>query len=560
MASTPGQLVGRLRVKVIPDTSDFARDLREDLAKIRQRIGDMKIKVKSDLDSDSFHDANRRIKRILRDRTVNIRGRFTGVSGGGGARGFVTRPEVLILLLLAAAAAISPLVGGLVLAFGAIGALLPVAAAVILGLDGIKNAFADLGGPLTGAKDSLTDIMETVFKPLVTALSSDAVGGTLLRGLEAAGRALAPVVNVLTDVLVGATESGQLDRIFGQIEPIMASLAPIIGLVAQGFLDLLEFALPFVAPFLDEIRKAMEEAGPQFSGLAPLIELAVRDFTILSTFLIRNTPLIIASLLVLSRIAGAVFQFIASVIMSFYRAGVVAYEGTIDTWDAMVEAYNAGGNSVQGVLNAIVVAVVGFVRVVIATLGELVAGVINAFGRAIDYANDATASFTDATQSWPDAMRRASNGVRDWAEDIVSGIPRWMGQASTYMRGIANDMIDGFVERLEAGYARVQRTLGRLTDLIPSWKGPPEYDRRLLRPAADDIMGGFTDQLRANFGSVRSAFKDVPLDLDVSGAGTGIRQVFVVDPTSQRGYVEEVASAASRGANRALSLRMGRTM
>jgi hypothetical protein len=64
VSSPGGDEVGRVSVRVLPDTSDFARKLREDLQKIR----DQKIDVKPDFDEEELR---RQVKEV-RDATVHV--------------------------------------------------------------------------------------------------------------------------------------------------------------------------------------------------------------------------------------------------------------------------------------------------------------------------------------------------------------------------------------------------------------------------------------------------------------------------------------------------------
>lgn len=96
---------------------------------------------------------------------------------------------------------------------------------------------------------------------------------------------------------------------------------------------------------------------------------------------------------------------------------------------------------------------------------------------------------------------------------IFSGARTWLADAG-------RRLIQGFIDAITGQFRRVRDTFGKLTSMIPSWKGPRSRDRRLLAGPAADIMGGFTTALEARYGGVRASLAGFTGSLADSGIGT----------------------------------------
>ena len=62
--------------------------------------------------------------------------------------------------------------------------------------------------------------------------------------------------------------------------------------------------------------------------------------------------------------------------------------------------------------------------------------------------------------------------------------------------------MDGFLGGLKAAWSAVTDFIGGVANWIATHKGPISYDRRLLIPAGQAIMGGFNTALMSGFETV----------------------------------------------------------
>lgn len=138
---------------------------------------------------------------------------------------------------------------------------------------------------------------------------------------------------------------------------------------------------------------------------------------------------------------------------------------------------------------------------------------------------------TTATQAFGRFLSGAMNvGLRivSWVRGLPGSIIRSLGNPGRILLNAGRAIIDGFLSGINNAFGRVRDTLSRLTNLLPSWKGPAEKDRKLLTGPADLIMDGLINQFERRFGDVRSVLGHLTSmigatdlgELDAPGLGT----------------------------------------
>lgn len=122
-------------------------------------------------------------------------------------------------------------------------------------------------------------------------------------------------------------------------------------------------------------------------------------------------------------------------------------------------------------------------------------------------------------------LRAARSGV----SRVVSAVRSLPGKAASAVSGIGSrlynagrSLINGFVRGIKSAFGSVSSTLGKLTSMLPDWKGPETLDRKILTPAGESVMAGFVSGLEAAAPAVRKQLAGVTADLpgmaaDVSG-------------------------------------------
>ena len=103
----------------------------------------------------------------------------------------------------------------------------------------------------------------------------------------------------------------------------------------------------------------------------------------------------------------------------------------------------------------------------------------------------------------------AWNNVVNFFHSIPSRILSALGNVGGLLRNAGESIINGFLRGLKNAWGHVTSFIGGIGDWIVSHKGPISYDRKLLVPAGNAIMGGLNEGLRDSFGDVKDTVSDI---------------------------------------------------
>ena len=96
---------------------------------------------------------------------------------------------------------------------------------------------------------------------------------------------------------------------------------------------------------------------------------------------------------------------------------------------------------------------------------------------------------------------------------IPSQIQGVFSDAGSWLTDAGRRIIDGFVDGIRGAFDRVRSTLSDLTSMLPDWKGPPEKDSVILKPAGRLIMSGFKSSLESQYGAIEASLRGFTADL-----------------------------------------------
>lgn len=153
-------------------------------------------------------------------------------------------------------------------------------------------------------------------------------------------------------------------------------------------------------------------------------------------------------------------------------------------------------------------------------------------------------------------LRRAASGGVGSLLSYVRGIPRRVLNALGSLGGLlwsaGRSLINGLIRGVQSAIGSLQSVLGGVTDLIPSWKGPPERDKNLLYNNGQLIMGGLirgiedtVPQLRSSLSSITGQVGGMALNSSVQAELVGSYQQTITVPL----YVDsqKIAVAVAKG-------------
>lgn len=264
MAGAGGQEVGRISIRVVPNTDRFRSELRAQLEAIEKGL---KAEIEIDPDTKGFRekvraatsnlpdakvkvDVDRSVLEKLRDKVGGFLDNHIGNSTGGKIPlgGFVDNLAVVAAAAAFAAPALA-LVSGVLVTLPALAAAVatPIAA-IALGLDGIKKSAEVLKTPLDNLKASVSGAFETKLTPVFEKL------GTLLPKLEGPMGTVADGLSRLASSFVDTVTSG----------PGMEKIQATISNIGKAIGD----AAPGIATFTDGLLTLAEKVSAKFPGLS----------------------------------------------------------------------------------------------------------------------------------------------------------------------------------------------------------------------------------------------------------------------------------------------------
>lgn len=142
------------------------------------------------------------------------------------------------------------------------------------------------------------------------------------------------------------------------------------------------------------------------------------------------------------------------------------------------------------------------------------------------------------TTTWNSALTWASETLGNFGDNVrefFAGLPDrivgWLGDLGDLLIGAGRAVIDGFLSGLSSGWNGVVSFVTGLAPWIAENKGPLSYDRRLLEPAGEAIMGGLDRSMRSRLGALRGTLGEItatiaghhfgPAAVGAGGAGAG---------------------------------------
>lgn len=230
--------VGKVSVRVVPDTDGFRQQLRADL---EAATAGMKIKIPVELDHDRMGQQIYTIHRRLTKETIKTTSSFNNLarSGNGVRRTFlgIGRAGWIAIGVFSAAPPVLGAVSGLLIGIppllGAIGA---AAGAVALGWDGIKNAFSDLGDEVDDLQKSVSATFEKSLTPAVDNL--EGLLPKLEGGLNKVAESASAMFESFTDVVSSDKGVAQLNTLLNNTADLLQGLRPMVRNFTDAFLTL----------------------------------------------------------------------------------------------------------------------------------------------------------------------------------------------------------------------------------------------------------------------------------------------------------------------------------
>lgn len=209
------------------------------------------------------------------------------------------------------------------------------------------------------------------------------------------------------------------------------------------------------------------------------------------------------------------------------------------TWQNITQWFsNAAANIQNGwnALTAFIGSIPGRIQAFFASIGQWFVnkfnearnGITGAFDNAVSFVASIPGRITGffgSISSWfADKFSEVRNGIAngfDSAVSFVASIPWRILSALGNLGGLLWDagasIMQGFLDGLKSVWHNITSFVGNIAGWIADHKGPLPYDRKLLIPAGEAIMGGFRKSLNAGWQQVQA---------DIMGMNVGLSNGF----------------------------------
>lgn len=120
----------------------------------------------------------------------------------------------------------------------------------------------------------------------------------------------------------------------------------------------------------------------------------------------------------------------------------------------------------------------------------------------------------------PGWVRGPINNVLSIIRGLPGQIKGALGSLGGLLVSAGRNLISGLISGISGMIGSLKSKLGSVTSMIPSWKGPPATDYKLLQNNGKLVMAGFIDKVDSMRGQLRATLMSVTKDISTYGQGS----------------------------------------
>lgn len=377
-----------------------------------------------------------------------------------------------------------------------------------------------------------------------------AIPGALVQAISEIGPMMVKQGRSLMESLgVGLSDSSPLN---GLGKKMITNLQPVINGIktSLGFLpDLFQTVSESVMGVVDIIAGGL--AKLDFSGIGNLVSALIpaltSGFQTFSSIVGPAVQMVVDSFVglwnaiqpVLTILATAlmpIFNIVASFLGGVFKGVLLGVAGTFDILKGVIEFLTPVFDALVSVLNFIspvlskIAEWVGVAIGLFANLGQAGSGLKTMMKSAWENISNAISTAKNIINGSITVVSKVFNNLKSAGNSlksvlqtawrlITSSISGAVGKITGYIGNIKNlfnslkkinlfdagkAIINGFLRGLKSAWKAVTGFIGGIAGWIKSHKGPISYDRKLLIPAGNAIIGGLNKSMIESFKDVKS--------------------------------------------------------
>lgn len=352
------------------------------------------------------------------------------------------------------------------------------------------------------------------------------------------GELLSPAMEKFKSAFDGLMEKMQpfIDAVGNVLKPILEGVALVIGKVLSEGITILSNAFNGLGLVIQVLTPLFNFLGDVFNKILGFVEPIIFKLTEFTTHLLDNKTIMEA----LGQTFNVVWTAIQSLMTVVWEViGVVI--GDIKNW---FNSMGVDGNTLKSIMDLVwqgIMQAISFAKDIIAGAIGIIANVFTFLGNhsgvlktilltawsviktAIKIAAGIIVGVVKSIVAIFNGLKTAGNILLGALRGAWNGIVSAISGAKARILGIINNIksifnslrninlfsvgkaiINGFLRGLKAAFGAVKSFVGGIAGWIKSHKGPISYDRKLLIPAGNAIIGGLNKSMINSFKDVKS--------------------------------------------------------
>ena len=324
----------------------------------------------------------------------------------------------------------------------------------------------------------------------------------------------------------------------------------IVSVASNAWNGFVEFLTPIVetikglwtgfSEFMSTIWNGIVEvATTVWNTLQPVIETvwtAIQQFITSAIEVIQNV--ITTGMQIVQEVWNAVWtvfttivQTVWTVISTIISTVLNVIAGIISVATALIQGnWSAAWEAVKGIAQTVWTGIQTVITTVINAISTVISTVLGTIQNTVTTIWNGIKDFiSNAINNIKDTVINVANALKDGFLNVLDSLKSGVSSAIDAVKGFFNQLwnidlsgagraiMEGFLNGLKSMWSAVTDFVGGIASWIAAHKGPISYDRRLLIPAGQSIMGGFNTALMSGFEDVKN---------NVSGMADGIRSMF----------------------------------
>lgn len=371
--------------------------------------------------------------------------------------------------------------------------LVPVLAQVVMVVLQIVAAVMPIVTTLVSTLMPVLQVIITTVMTVVTALVSALV--PVLTVILGAIQALMPVVQMIVTIVTSVITAlaSLLVPVIQIISSAILTILPIITQIITVITQVVQTIVAFLVPIITQVATFIQT-------IIPVVIMAVTNgFTLIQSIIQAVMPVIQTVITTVWNVIQTVITTVMSVI-----------QGIITVVLGVIQGYwRAVWSGIQAVASAVWSGIQGVISGAISAVSSIISSVLSAISSIWNSCWSGISSFVSSI--WSQVTSRVSSGVSSMISTI-SSIPgkvmSFFADAGSWLINAGKSIIDGLINGIKDKMGGLGSALGGIGDFIVSHKGPPSYDKVMLVPAGQLIMGSLVKGLGSGMPQLQRVLAD----------------------------------------------------